>query len=279
MWEGQGKKDTGSGSGSGDGCSGGIIPTEEWLNKCIPQVIITAMSLPDPNNPTGPTGPTNGTNRPTNSPDSCLSRESAIPLYLCILGGYCLGIGIVYAGTNNNNAYKLLLKQLKYVQRIRDGKDSSIQCTKDLRSNIEMALTSIALGLSVTMAGTGDITVLRILRELRWRVDDAIYGTHMAISMCIGFLFLHGGQASLRRDNNIAIGCLVMSVLPRYPFRTIDNQYHLQALRHLYVLCVEWRSLRIVDVDTNESVNGVDVEVRHMGNGDLLSKLHMNITV
>lgn len=75
-----------------------------------------------------------------------------------------------------------------------------------------------------------------------------------------GFLFLHGGQASLRRDN-VAIGCLVISVLPRFPLRTVDNQYHLQALRHLYVLGLEWRSLKVIDVDTNEAINGIDIEV------------------
>ncbi len=65
----------------------------------------------------------------------------------------------------------------------------------------------------------------------------------------------------------MAIGCLLMSVLPRFPNRTIDNQYHLQALRHLYILSVEWRALRIVDADTNESVNGADVLVE-LRNGE-----------
>jgi hypothetical protein len=77
---------------------------------------------------------------------------------------------------------------------------------------------------------------------------------------CLGFLFLNGGQASLRRDN-FAIGCLLLSVIPRFPNRTIDNQYHLQAFRHLYMLSVEWRSLRIADVDTGLAVQGLDVEV------------------
>lgn len=252
MWEGSGR----NGRNLSMSNDNGIVPTEEWLTRCIPPVITAAMQMPVEQGASAQNIPST-----VNSTSSKLSLESAIPLYLCILGGYCLGIGIVYAGTSHTDVYKLLLKKLKYVQRIRDGKEMTVPCTKELRSTIEMSLTSIALGLSITMAGTGDISVLRVLRELRWRVDDAIYGTHMAISMCIGFLFLHGGQASLRRDNNIAIGCLVMSVLPRFPFRTIDNQYHLQALRHLYVMCVEWRSLRIVDVDTNESVNGVDVVV------------------
>ena len=40
----------------------------------------------------------------------------------------------------------------------------------------------------------------------------------------------------------------------RYPAAADDNQYHLQALRHLYVLAVQRRGVDAVDVDTGESV-------------------------
>ena len=69
----------------------------------------------------------------------------------------------------------------------------------------------------------------------------------------MGILFLAGGGASLRRDP-VSIGALIISFCPKFPMRTVDNQYHLQALRHLYVLAVEWRSLVTVDVDTKQSV-------------------------
>jgi hypothetical protein len=72
--------------------------------------------------------------------------------------------------------------------------------------------------------------------------------------MAIGMLFLGGGRASFRRDP-VAIACLVLATSPRYPNRTIDHQYHMQALRHLYVLAVEWRLLRIVDVDSGEMIS------------------------
>jgi hypothetical protein len=36
------------------------------------------------------------------------------------------------------------------------------------------------------MAGTGEVSSLRLLRELRWRLDDTSYGSHMALSMAIG---------------------------------------------------------------------------------------------
>jgi len=48
------------------------------------------------------------------------------------------------------------------------------------------------------MAGTGDLNVLRLCRYLRMRVGSPFgfvsYGSHMAISMAIGLLFLGGGR-------------------------------------------------------------------------------------
>lgn len=252
-WEGP----CGSGSGGAVDSMYDVSPTETWLSGCVP-FAVRAVLFP------GASGTSAGESQEEGASGgkagSVLTKSAAIPLYLSVLAGSCLGLGMIYTGTGNGQARALLLKQLVYLQKVRDNKDGSIACTKELRPTVELALCCAALGLSITMAGTGDVDVLRVLRELRWKVEDSIYGTHMALGMSIGLLFLHGGQASLRRDN-VAIGCLLMAVLPRFPFRTIDNQYHLQALRHLYVLSIEWRSLRIVDADTNESVNGADVEV------------------
>lgn len=61
---------------------------------------------------------------------------------------------------------------------------------KVLRSSVEMCLSAVALALAAVMAGSGDLDVLRTLRELRWKVDDVTYGTHMALSMAIGKAFL-----------------------------------------------------------------------------------------
>jgi hypothetical protein len=73
-------------------------------------------------------------------------------------------------------------------------------------------------------------------------------------------LFLGGGKFSLKRDP-VSIACLLMSVLPRYPNRATDQQTHLQALRHLYVLAVEPRILQTIDVTTGVPVS-VDLELQ-----------------
>ena len=57
------------------------------------------------------------------------------------------------------------------------------------------------------------------------------------------------GRATLSRSNE-SIAALVIAFFPRYPKSTTDNRYHLQALRHLYVLAVDYRVVNAVDIDT-----------------------------
>ena len=80
-----------------------------------------------------------------------------------------------------------------------------------------------------------------------------------------------GGGASLRRDP-VSIGALVISFCPKFPMRTVDNQYHLQALRHLYVLAVEWRSLVTVEVSTKQSVAS-KVSLSRLNHGEETTEL------
>ena len=91
-------------------------------------------------------------------------------------------------------------------------------------------------------------------------------------------LFLGGGNFSLRRDP-VSAACLLLSIAPRFPMRTIDHQYHLQALRHLYVLAAEPRALHTIDVDSgltvsvNVRVDLVNGRVVHMLAPGLLPEL------
>lgn len=64
----------------------------------------------------------------------------------------------------------------------------------------------------------------------------------MAIHMAIGFLHLGGGRFSLSTSPE-AIAALVCACYPKFPTHSNDNRYHLQALRHLYVLATQPRLL------------------------------------
>ena len=48
------------------------------------------------------------------------------------------------------------------------------------------------------MSGTGDLEVLRLCRHLRTRVGPqynyVLYGSHMAVNMALGLLFMGGGR-------------------------------------------------------------------------------------
>ena len=102
----------------------------------------------------------------------------------------------------------------------------------------------------MVMAGSGDLDVLRRLRRLHGRRhDEANFGGHMAAHMAIGFLFMSGGQYTLA-TTPLATACLFMATYPKFPVTPADNNFHLQALRHLWVLAAENRCLVPRSVDT-----------------------------
>ncbi len=133
-----------------------------------------------------------------------------------------------------------------------------------------MCITLMALSLGMVMAGSGDLDCLRIIRSLRFKIEDVTYGTHLGLGMALGFLFLGNylifklfmftniclghGRFSLKQSDS-SIACLIMATTPRYPTRTADNTGHLQALRHLYLLAVEERICETVDLQTGMCVS------------------------
>ena len=203
-----------------------------------------------------------------------LDPRSALSVYLNVVTGHCWGIGLVFAGTANETARDTLLEKIKMLQGFRENKLPFplpfAPNSKSLRPLVEGCIGSVALALACVMAGTGDLSCLRSLRLLRWKVDDVTYGTHLSLAMAIGILFLSGGSASLRRDP-MSCACLLLATAPRFPIRTVDNQYHLQALRHLYVLAVETRALQIIDADLGSAVS-VEIEVELVSGEKLLKR-------
>jgi amino acid transporter len=80
-----------------------------------------------------------------------------------------------------------------FVFSLRDNKGTKklpFLLDKSHKSMIEMCVCSLCLSLACVMAGSGDIDCLRVFRELRWKIDDVTYGTHVALNMAIGKLVL-----------------------------------------------------------------------------------------
>lgn len=69
-------------------------------------------------------------------------------------------------------------------------KKNELILDKMQKTMLEMSACAISLSLACVMAGSGDIECLRIFRELRWRIEDVVYGSQQAFSMAIGKWFL-----------------------------------------------------------------------------------------
>ena len=118
------------------------------------------------------------------------------------------------------------------------------------RTNLRAFQDALCLGLAAIMAGTGDLDVLRRLRQLHGRRhDETNYGGHMAAHMAIGVLFLSGGQYTLG-TSPLATASLFCATYPKFPATPADNNFHLQALRHLWILGADRRCLIPRSVDT-----------------------------
>lgn len=170
------------------------------------------------------------------------------------------------------------------------------------KSTLENCIAVGVLCMAMVMAGTGDIHVFRLCRFLRSRVGHqsgthVLFGSHLAIGMALGLLFLGGGRWVIHvsvlscvclhdliedtiwccsyslSTSPESIAAMVVAFFPKFPIHSNDNRlgpethisvslppsltfsnawfrYHLQALRHLYVLAAEPRLLLPRDVDS-----------------------------
>lgn len=181
-------------------------------------------------------------------------------IYVHVVAGACFGLGLRFAGTADKRAAAAIFERVVELQTLRDANDSVSIAMRPESQVLDSCLSTCAISLAMVNAGTGDLETLKLLKILRWRCDEQVkYGTHMSYAMAIGLLFLGGGTCTLGREPE-DIAALVIAFFPRFPLTTTDNQYHLQALRHLYALAVKRRDLRFVDVDTGEIVP-IPVEV------------------
>ncbi|CAH6723610.1 anaphase-promoting complex subunit 1 [[Candida] jaroonii] len=168
-----------------------------------------------------------------------------------ILGGTCLSMAIKYASTHDQRARDTLIYYLDNMMVLAMSNttnyDERVACHSAI--NIQNIL---ALGLSIIMAGSGDLETFRRLRVLYGDTDkERNYGNYMAINMALGFLFLGGGQYAFG-SSNLAIATLIVSLYPVFPNENGEYEVHLQALRHFWALSVEPRCLVIRDVETHK---------------------------
>jgi anaphase-promoting complex subunit 1 len=182
--------------------------------------------------------------------DMQLIRQS----YAFILSGSCFSLGLRFAGTGNIQAAAAVRKRIIQFVKLRDDNDPATIAQRPEKQIVDLCLSNAAVALGLIMAGTGDLDTFRLFRSLRWKCDETVkYGTHMAFGAAIGLLFLGGGSCTLGNEP-ADIAALLVSFFPRFPINTGDNQYHLQALRHVYALAIKKRLVDAVDVESQESI-------------------------
>ncbi|XP_046664707.1 anaphase-promoting complex subunit 1 isoform X3 [Homalodisca vitripennis] len=208
-----------------------IQPTTTWVESHVPSTI-RPYCLVKPH--------------PGSLPDN-VDLETMNQAYCNILAGACMAMGLRFAGSCNNEAFTTLLHYCKMVTSLSSKSIAELAG----KSTIEACLNVIIISLAMVMAGSGDLEVMRVCRYLHSRVGQptVTYGSHLATHMALGLLFLGGGRYTLSTSPP-AIAALLTAFFPKFPTHSNDNRYHLQALRHLYVLAAESRLLLPRDIDT-----------------------------
>lgn len=167
--------------------------------------------------------------------------------HLHIMTGACLAMAFRFAGSSNDDAFRILLGQANQIVQEMGVAHSSEGIG---RTMLEYCLNTLCIAIGLLMCGSGNVHALRFLRSLYGRINsDLTYGNHMATSMAIGLVFLGGARCSVG-SSDADIAALLVALFPRFPHTPADNQYHLQALRHLYVLASRPQALTVVDIDS-----------------------------
>ncbi|KAL4816171.1 negative regulator of mitosis [Aspergillus spinulosporus] len=171
-----------------------------------------------------------------------------------IIAGLCFALGLRFAGSPDPTVRDILLSYLDQFIRITRLPATNYDA-RLARNSVRHCQDVVALSLAAVMAGTGDLALFRRLRSLHGRVDpDTPYGSHMAAHMAIGMLFLGGGSYTLG-TSNLAVASLICSLYPIFPTTVLDNECHLQAFRHLWVLAAEPRCIVPRDLDSRRPIS------------------------
>ncbi|ESK85477.1 anaphase promoting complex subunit 1 [Moniliophthora roreri MCA 2997] len=215
-----------------------IAPTQEWISAQVPMRIRKGIE-----------------NRAKYNNTISDVWELA---YYNIIAGCCFAIGLKYAGTARQEAYKILIRYYDLFTRMIFSNSPAFEW-RIKRSAVRDGLNLISVSLSMVMAGTGEITCLRRLRYAYGMYTSTMYhpafkyGIHVATHQSLGLLFLGGGRFTLG-TSDAAIACMIAAFFPRSHVMSSDNKSYLQALRHLWVLAVEPRCLLARDIETKEIV-------------------------
>ena len=240
-----------------------VQPTTDWLNSQLPDILKRSPavedaedeemkdSLDESSQDTRLKRRSTSMNSSSNSQNkertgkAHVDQKAIKQARANVIAGACFAMGLRFAGTALQTARDVLLDKVRFFAEMRMDEEHPER--PDLNT-LEICLGAAAVSVALVMAGTGDLTSFRLLRSLRSKIEGVTYGNHMNIGMAIGLLFLGAGRYTLRNDNS-AIALMLLSFYPRVPITSLDNRYHNQAFRHLYVLATEERCMDGFEVD------------------------------
>lgn len=174
-----------------------------------------------------------------------IDYQTITTIYLSVMTGCVLAMAFKHAGTGSLAVVNTIKEHIEHLKNVRIikcefGNDPLNKNSIDQYEQFSMLSASL-LALSIVMAGSCDIDCLKLIRIIRKKFQDSKvfhYGFSMAINMAIGFVFLGFGNFTFNRED-MSIAALLISIFPQFPNSPSDNKWHLQALRHFYVLAME----------------------------------------
>lgn len=183
-----------------------IRPDEEWLHSQFPANLQFDINM-----------------SATVTDADEVDHEAITQAYCNIIAGSCFSMGLKYAGTENPVAFKTLRRALKLFL----GFNGKYVGEFAGRTTIESSLMLILISISLVCAGSGDLEILRIIRYLRSRIgpthSQVTYGSHMAIHMSLGLLYLGAGRYTIAKTKE-AVAALVCAFFPKFPIHSHDNR-------------------------------------------------------
>ncbi|BFZ53403.1 Anaphase-promoting complex subunit 1 [Savitreella phatthalungensis] len=207
-----------------------IEPDAKFVERCLPPCLFSVHS-----------------DRPRR-----LDTDDAIRHAL--VTGATMSIGLRFAGSSNESARDAILTELDYMLELAALPNTASFDDRAARYFIKSCAANMCVAAACVMAGTGDIPVLRRVRRCHYRLEnDSTYGIYTATQQATGLLFLAataGRPHSLDTSDPLAIAALLAAFYPILPNAPTDNSVHLQALRHLWALAAQPRTLVTVDSET-----------------------------
>lgn len=187
--------------------------------------------------------------------------DTVTQVYTSITAGGVMALGIKYAGTGDQKVRQVILGEIKQLQEMKvigaEFINDPFYKNYLLQYNQHKLLSVHLLSLSLVMSGTCDLDCINLCKSAQKKVAlsaTGAYGFNMAVNMALGFLSLGLGAYTFSRSP-MSIAALLISTFPHFPSSTNDNKYHLQALRHLYVLAAQQTVFHSVDIHSNQAIN------------------------